>query len=296
MSAGLTCHGSVLKSLAKVRKEVCGNDRDLAGLSSLLYRTDRALQRLSAAAGRNQSIQFRIRAHQSISSLRATLRGGSCVLRFRQNSRIIRILFIPLVNSGLIAFPSAKPCRVTLLPADEADVSAALVKKNVHKLLTVLRLVLMDRTDIVIRSRRQLIDIRVCFFADDTEELCKIHTLVIAGGNRRGHLGICGVADDDALASCCAELVDRSGDLLGYVTLVNILYFNAKRFSSGVKDPLALGTKNVCRAPDGDTDLDRLICHCRNCIHAEQRRSHGCTQNNACDFLLHVSPPSKKND
>ncbi len=184
MSAGLTGHGAVLKSLAKVRKEVGGNDSDLTGLSCLLNSADSTLQRLSAAACRDQSIQIRIRAHQSVSSLRAALRGGSCVLRFGQSRLIIRMSLVPGINSGLIAFPSSKPCRVSLLPSDKTDVSAALVKKNVHKLLTVLRLVLMDSAYIVVGSLCQLIDVRVVLFADDAEELSKVYTVVVAGSDR----------------------------------------------------------------------------------------------------------------
>ena len=32
MSAGLTSHGTILKSLSQVRKEVCGNDVDILSL------------------------------------------------------------------------------------------------------------------------------------------------------------------------------------------------------------------------------------------------------------------------
>ena len=188
MSAGLTSHGAVLKSLSEIRKEVGGNDGDVLGLAGCLNCRDRALQRLSATACRNQRIQLRIRAHQCVGCLCAALGSGSCILRFGKGCLIIRMILVPLVNTGLVAFPSAEPCRIALLPADQTDVSAALVKQDVDQLLTVLRLVLMNSADIIIRSLCQIIDILAVLLADDTEELSQINLVCIAGRDCGLHL------------------------------------------------------------------------------------------------------------
>ena len=69
------------------------------------------------------------------------------------------MLRVPLLNAGLVAFPSAEPCRVALFPTDQADVSVALVEKDLDQLLAVLRLILMNRADVVSGIRRCFIDI-----------------------------------------------------------------------------------------------------------------------------------------
>ena len=259
MSAGLTSHGTVLKSLSEIWKEVCGYNRDILGLAGSLNRRDCALQRLSAATCRNQCIQLRIRAHQCVGCLCAALGSGSCILRFGKGCLIIRMILVPLVNTGLVAFPSAEPCRITLLPADQTDVSAALVKQDVDQLLAVLRLVLMNSADIVIGSLSQIIDILAVLLADDAEELSQINLVRVAGRDCGLHLGICGVADDDALAACCAQLLDGSRNLLGYMSLVDILDIDAKRLCGLIQNLLTLRTKHVRGAPDGDTDRDVLV-------------------------------------
>ena len=100
MSAGLTSHGTVLKSLSEIWKEVCGYNRDILGLAGSLNRRDCALQRLSAATCRNQCIQLRIRAHQCVGCLCAALGSGSCILRFGKGCLIIRMILVPLVNTS----------------------------------------------------------------------------------------------------------------------------------------------------------------------------------------------------
>jgi hypothetical protein len=126
----------------------------------------------------------------------------------------------------------------------------------------------MNCAYIIVGSFCQLIDIRVSFFADYTEELSKIYTFVVAGVDSAHHFAVSGVADDDTLAACCAKSINGCGNLLGYMTLVYILYIDTKCSCSFVDDSLTLRTKNVCGAPDGHTDGDVFVsdlCRYRNC-------------------------------
>ena len=132
MSTGLTGHRTIFKSLAQIRKEVCGNDVDILSLACTLNCCDSALKRVTAAACRNQCIQSRICGYQSLCCLGTTLRRSTCVLRLRQFCLIIRMLCVPFLNASFVAFPSAKPGSVALLPADQTDVSVALVQKNLN--------------------------------------------------------------------------------------------------------------------------------------------------------------------
>ncbi len=166
---------------------------------------------------------------------------------------------VPFFYAGLVAFPSAKPCSVALLPADQTDVPVTLFDQDVDQVLAVLGLVLMDRAYEVLGICSCLIDLGAGFFADDTEELCQIYAVVVAGLNGGCHLCIGGVADDDALAACGSQCLNRSGNLLGYVALVYVLDINAKSVGSFVQDQFALGTQNVGGAPDGDADLDLAV-------------------------------------
>ena len=60
MSARLASHGTVLKSLSKIRKEVGGNNVDILNLACTLNCCDSALKRITAAACRDQCVKSRI--------------------------------------------------------------------------------------------------------------------------------------------------------------------------------------------------------------------------------------------
>ena len=107
MSAGLTSHGTVLKSLSKIRKEVGGNDIDILNFTCTLNCCDSALKRVTAAACRDQCVKSRVCGHQSLCCLGTTLRRSTCVLRLRKFSLIIRMLFVPVLNACFVTFPSA---------------------------------------------------------------------------------------------------------------------------------------------------------------------------------------------
>ena len=62
MSTGLTGHGTIFKSLAQIRKEVCGNDVDILSLACTLNCCDSALKRVTAAACRTQKKYLRTAA------------------------------------------------------------------------------------------------------------------------------------------------------------------------------------------------------------------------------------------
>ena len=98
------------------------------------------------------------------------------------------MLSIPLFYAGLVTFPSAEPCSIALLPADETDISVALVEKDLYQLFAVLRLVLVNSTDIIWGICSCLEDICAVSFADDTEELCKIYSVVVTCLDSGSHL------------------------------------------------------------------------------------------------------------
>ena len=281
MSAGLACHGTVGKTLAKVGEEVSGNDVDVLCLACALNCCDRALERISAAACRNQSVKCGICVHKSFCCLGAALRGSACILGFGKLYRIIGMCCVPLFYARLITFPAAKPCGVALLPADQADVAVALVDQDLNQFLAVLGLILVNRADVILGIGSGLVDVSAGLLVDDTEELCEIDLVVIAGLDCGSHLGIGRVADDDALASCCTQLLYGSCNLLGYVALVNILNLNAESLSRLVDDQFALRTQNVCGAPDGNADLDLTVCRSlccrlfRRALCGSRRRSAG---------------------
>ena len=77
------------------------------------------------------------------------------------------MLSIPLFYACLISFPSSEPCSIALLPADETDISVALVEKDLNQLLAVFRLVLVNSSNIVWGVGSCLEDICAVLFADD---------------------------------------------------------------------------------------------------------------------------------
>ena len=100
------------------------------------------------------------------------------------------MLFVPLFYASLVSFPSAEPCSVALLPADETDVSVALVEKDLNQLLAVFRLVLVYSTDVIWGIGSCLEDVCAVLLADDTEELCEIYFVVITCLDCGSHLCI----------------------------------------------------------------------------------------------------------
>ncbi|OQA25199.1 MAG: hypothetical protein BWY61_01055 [Firmicutes bacterium ADurb.Bin354] len=147
---------------------------------------------------------------------------------------------VPLFYTSLVAFPSSEPCSITLFPTYKTDISVALIKKDLNKLLAVLRLVFVNRTYIVGRINSCFIDICTCLRIDDTEELSKINTVIVTCLDSRSHLGIGRVTDDDTVASCSTKLFYRSSNLLGYVALINILNLNSESIRCFIYDHLTL--------------------------------------------------------
>ena len=165
---------------------------------------------------------------------------------------------VPFLDASFVAFPTAEPGSVALLPADEADVTAALVETDLDELLAVLYFVLMDSADVVRGFDRLLVDVRVLVFVDDAEELCDVDAIVVGRLDGGSHLGVRGVADDDALAAGSDKVLDRSRDLLGYMPLIDVDKLYAQCICCGIQDALALRTEHVCRAPDRNTNLDLI--------------------------------------
>ena len=190
MSARLTSHGAVLQSVSKIRKEICRYDIDILGLACTLYCCDCTLKRITAAACRDECIQVRICCHKSLCCLGTTFGSCTCVLRLRKLCRIIRMCLVPLVNACFVAFPSSKPGCISLLPADQTDVTVTLIKKDVYKSFTVCRLILMYCSDVISRIFCCLINVCAVRLADNTEELCQIYAVVVTCLNCGCHLCI----------------------------------------------------------------------------------------------------------
>ena len=100
------------------------------------------------------------------------------------------MFLIPFLYAGLIAFPSAKPCSITLFPADQSDISVTLIEQNLNQLLTVFRFILVNCSHIICRISCCLINIRVVIFADYSEELSQIYLIIVTGLDRRCHFRI----------------------------------------------------------------------------------------------------------
>ena len=155
----------------------------------------------------------------------------------------------------------------------------------------------MNCTKVVLGVACCLIYFRAVLFGDDTVELCKVNLVCIAGLDCRCHFRVCGVTDYDTVTSCCAKLLNRSCNLLRYVTLVNIHYINTKSISCFVDDLFTLASKYVCGAPDGNTNCDVVVsCLCCNCAHW-QGTNHCCCccdSNGFSHSFFHVVKPSLK--
>ena len=294
MSAGLSKHSAALKLSIQIREEVSGNNIDLAGKAFSLDLTDGANERISAAACYDQSVHVVriVGGNEVCGNLCTLIRGGVSVNRLAQNCLIIRVCFVPLVDCLLIAFIAGKEGSITDGPAFKHNVSVALLKKEINQSVAVGDLVLMDCTKIVLRLFCQLIDRSALLsgVADDAEELGQIDLVCFAGLDCRKHLGVCGVADDDTVAACRAQSLNRSGNLLGYVALVYVLNLNAKSYCCLVDDLLALRTENVCGAPDGDTDLDsviRICCESRNCTCRHDGCSCKSNSQRTSEYMFH---------
>ena len=162
---------------------------------------------------------------------------------------------VPVFDASLVAFPAAEPRRVALLPADEADVAAALVQKDLHELLAVLDFVLMHSADVVRGLHGLVVDVLALVLVDDAEELGEIDAVVVRRLDRGSHLRVGRVADDDALAARCDERLDGGRDLLRDMPLVDVDELYAERVGCCIEDAFALRAQHVGGAPDGDTDL-----------------------------------------
>ena len=176
------------------------------------------------------------------------------------------MLSIPFFYACFVTFPSSKPGCISLLPADQTDVTITFLKKNIYKCLAVCRLILMNCSDIVRRVSSHLIDISAVLLADYTEELCQIYFVVITGFNCGCHLCIRRVTDNDTLASCCCQLLYGSSNFLGNMSLVNVLNLNAQCFCCLVKDQFTLRSQYVGRRPDRNTNLDVAVVYCCSCL------------------------------
>ena len=271
MSAGLSKHSAALKLSIQVRKEVGGNNVDLSGKAFSLDLADGADKRISAAACNDQSVHVvrEVGGNEVCGNLCTLIRGGVRINRLAQNCLIIRVCFVPLVDSLLIAFITGKEGSIADGPAFKHDVSVALLKKEVDQRVAVGNFIFMNSAKIVLGLLSQLVDRSALLsgVADDAEELGQINLVCFAGLDCGKHLRVSGVADDDTVAACGAQSLNRSGNLLGYVALVNILDLNIESCCSLVDDLLALRSENVSGAPDGDTDLDsvvRICCEGRN--------------------------------
>ena len=167
-----------------------------------------------------------------------------------------------LVETLLVALPAQLERGVANRPALEADgagagaVGTALLGQEAHERLAIEHLVLMDGAHIVLGVLCRLVHIGRGILGDHAIELRDVHLVLVAGVDDGGHLGVCGVADDDAVAARRGKRLGGGGDLLGDVALVDDRGLDAQDVGGLLDDVDGQGAKRIRGAPGGDANLD----------------------------------------
>lgn len=92
--------------------------------------------------------------------------------------------------------------------------AVAVLQKEIYQCVAVCYLVLMYGAEIILGIACGLVYFRLFSSEMMQEELHQIYFVCITGLDCGCHLGVCGVADDDSVTACCAELLYRCGNLL----------------------------------------------------------------------------------
>ena len=261
MAAGLGEHAARGELLGEVGEEVRRDDGDLAGLAHVLELADGAHQRVAAATGDDEGVHVGVGVDELLGDLGALSGGGVRVDGVGHLGLVVGVSVVPLLQAGLVALPAELERGVADRPALEADVTgaglvgAALLEEETHERLAVEDLVLVDGAHVVLGLLGDVVDVGGSGLGDDAVELRDEHLVLVAGVDDGGHLGIRGVADDDAVAAGGSEGLGGSSDLLGDVALVDDGGVSAEDLGGLLADVDGQRAKGVGRAPDGDADL-----------------------------------------
>ena len=266
MAAGLAVHTTGGELILEVIEEVGGGDADRAGEAHVCELADGAHERVAAAAGDDQGIHRRVGVIELLGDVRALGGRGVGVDGIGEGRLVAGVRSIPGVDTVLIALPAELERGVADGPGLELDVTGTLGESRVgigvvgseqlDELLAVTDLVLVDGADEVLGGLGERVDVRRRVLGDHAVELGEVDAVVVAGVDRGGHLGVGGVADDDAVAASGAERLDGSGDLLGDVALVDRGDLDAEDVGGLLDDVDGKLAERVRRAPDRDADLD----------------------------------------
>ena len=145
--------------------------------------TDRTNKRISAATSNNQGIHIRIGVVKGKGCSCTFLGRCVCIYRLCHSCLIVWICLIPLFYCLLVTSPSLLECSITNCPCFKTDVSVTILKKQIYKCISVCNLVLMNCTKIILGIACGLVNFRAVLFRDNTEELCQINLVCIAGLN-----------------------------------------------------------------------------------------------------------------
>ena len=266
MAAGLAVHATAGELVLKVVQEVGGGDADLAGEVHVLELAHGADQRVAAAAGDDQGVHGVVGVVELLGDVGALRGGGVGVDRVGEGGGVAGVGSVPLIDAGLIALPALLEGGVADGPALELDVAGALLDtlegvgvvggQELDELLAVANLVLVDGADVVLGVLGERVDVGRVLLRDHAVELSQVDLVVVAGVDGSGHLGVGGVADNDAVAAGGAEGLDGGSDLLGDVTLIDRGDLDAQDVGGLLDDVNGELAERVGGGPDRDADLD----------------------------------------
>ena len=165
---------------------------------------------------------------------------------------------VPRIDTGLVAFPTEQEGRIASFPAFKRDLPATFFAQRLNEFCSIFNFVLVHSANIVRRLACKRVLVRVGLRIDDSEELCAVDFVLGAGVDNRRHFCGCGVANDNAIATCRAQGFGRSSHLLGDMTLVDIHDVDIQCFGCCIQNALALAAERVGGTPDRHTD-ERLF-------------------------------------
>ena len=266
VAAGLAVHAAALQLVLEVVEEVGRGAADRAGEAHVGELAHGAHQRVAAAAGDDEGVHARVGVVELLRDVGALGGRGVGVDGVGQGDGVAGVRGVPLLDALLVALPALLEGGVADGPTLELEVAGALLDALVglvvvrgeqrDELLAVVDLVLVDGADVVLRALGEGVDVGGGVLGDHAVELGEVDLVVVAGVDGGGHLGVRGVADDDALAAGGAQRLDGGGHLLGDVALVDRGDLDAEDVGGLLDDVDGELAERVGRAPDGNADLD----------------------------------------
>ena len=221
---------------------------------------------MPAATGDDQGVHGVVGVVELLGDVGALRGGGVGVDRVGEGGLVARVGGVPLIDAGLVALPALLEGGVANGPGLELDVAGALLDalegvgvvggQKLDELLAVADLVLVDGADVVLGVLGERVDVGRVLLGDHAVELGQVDLVIVAGVDGGGHLGVGGVADDDAVAAGGAEGLDRGRDLLGDVALVDRGDLDAQDVGGLLDDVDGELAERVGGGSDRDADLD----------------------------------------